>query len=240
MIRPAGAQVFGIDVDVVCFDNAVYYVPLYGANRYVSNQIRNKQYAEVQLHQLVGKVGATYEGSMIHAGTFFGDMLPSFSNKINGTVYAFEPVLENYLLARAASEVNQLENVLLLHAGLGTAPGITLVRTGDEQKHRAGGSKVNVGDIPEGVRTQTISLVSIDQFSIDDLVMIQLDVEGFEHHVLQGALKSIAAHHPVVVVEDQRKECAEVLTEFGYRDYGLVSTNTLYLTEDRARELGYA
>src|SRR3954452_24271622 len=155
-------QVFGIDVEVVEFDDAVYYVPDYGRHRYVAQQILKHKYAENNLHALVATVGATYAGSMVHAGTFFGDMLPSFSKKINGTVYAFEPVLENYLLARAASEVNDLRNVTLVHAGLGPDARIAHVDVGNSTTHGGGGSKIKHAAAVGARRSQPVALTAID------------------------------------------------------------------------------
>ena len=75
---------------------------------------------------------------MLHAGTFFGDMLPSFSRKTPGLVYAFEPVLENYLLAHQVTERNDLDNVLLFHAGLAEHARPGRVETRGPVRHRGG------------------------------------------------------------------------------------------------------
>ena len=93
-------RVFGLDTTVVRFDGSVYYVPNYADHRPVAQKILGRRYVEPALHDLVQAVMARRPGSMISAGTFFGDMLPSFSGKTPELVYAFEPVIENYLLAR--------------------------------------------------------------------------------------------------------------------------------------------
>ena len=64
---------------------------------------------------------------MVHAGTFFGDMLPSLSAKCPATVFAFEPVLENYVLAKLTVSENNLGNVLLLNSALGSSYGISSI-----------------------------------------------------------------------------------------------------------------
>ena len=43
---------------------------------------------------------------------------------------------------------------------------------------------------------QRVSLISIDQFAIEDLSLIQLDVEGFERQILEGHLKRLPATSP--------------------------------------------
>src|SRR5262249_48986670 len=133
------------------FGGAVYYVPGYGAHRPVARKTLNKRQVEPSPHQLVASVMAHRPGSMVHAGTFFGDMLPSFSGKTPGRVYAFEPVLENYLPPRAGVRANTVGNVVLFHAGLGAKPGVATVRTGKGKRHVGGAAKYS--PVPHGRRT---------------------------------------------------------------------------------------
>ncbi|KRF15831.1 FkbM family methyltransferase [Nocardioides sp. Soil796] len=234
------AKIFGIDTHVVNTQRATFFVPAYAAHRPVARRIANGRVAEPDLHKLVRTVLETYPGSMVHAGTFFGDMLPSFSAKCPGTVYAFEPVLENYLLARAVTEVNDLDNVVLFHAGLGSDLGVATLKVGDETQHFGGASYFLEGEADASARTQTTSILSLDHLMIEDLRLLQLDVEGFELQVLNGAAKSIAASRPVIVLEDGKANCGEFLRDLGYAGYGRVSNNYLYLLPEHVEALDYA
>ena len=197
---------FGIGTTVVTFDGFTYFVPEFAEHRLVAQRILSRQYAEPLLHQLVADVMAVRPGSMVHAGTFFGDMIPSFASKCTGTVYAFEPVVETYLCARQTVEVNALRNVVLNHAGLGASVGVAALKTYDGEVHRGGGAKVVGND--DGSQQMT-TILAIDQFGIDDLSLLQLDVEGSEEAALRGAADTIAKNQPVIVVEDNRaNSCA--------------------------------
>jgi FkbM family methyltransferase len=229
-------RIFGIKTTVVRFGGAVYFVPGYAEHRPASQKILKRQYTEPPLHRVVDTVMTRRPGSMVHAGTFFGDMLPSFSRKTPGLVYAFEPVAENYLLARAVVNANHLSNVMLFHAGLGARPGLASIETSDGEQHHGGGSRVVTDADHPTTRTQTISLLSIDQFAIEDLSLIHLDVEGFELQVLSGAVESIRKHQPVIVIEDSRRNCQQLLNSLGYRQVGTVARNFLYLTEKAEAE----
>lgn len=225
-------RVHGIKTAVVRFDEAVYFVPWYGVHRPVAASILRKKYSSPPLHSLVEAVMASRPGNMVHAGTFFGDMLPSFARKTPGLVYAFEPVLENYLLARRVTERNELDNVLLFHAGLAERSRPGLVETREEDRHRGGGSFVVSDPERQTFATQRVSLISIDQLAIEDLSLIQLDVEGFERQVLEGALATITRHQPVVVLEDFRKACANLLADLGYHHAAKIgSRDDVYLTD---------
>ena len=230
-------RIFGIRTAIVEFDGAAYYVPRYGAHRPVARCTLRRKYVSQPLHDLVETVMSCRPGSMVHAGTFFGDMIPSFSRRTPGMLYVFEPVLENYLMARAATTHNGLDNVMLFHAGLGAEPGLARVETGRRFRHRGGSSQVISDPAKPTFCAQPISLMSIDQFIIADLSLIQLDVEGYELPVLQGAIESIRRSQPVIVIEDNRKNCAGFLKQFGYEEVAQIGRKHAYLTAAAAVEL---
>jgi FkbM family methyltransferase len=224
-------RVHGVRAAVVEFDDAVYFVPRYALHRPVAGKTLRKKYVSPPLHALVGRVMDWRPGNILHAGTFFGDMLPSFSRKTPGLVYAFEPVLENYLLARRTVERNELDNVVLFHAGLGERTGQGKVETQRSTRRHRGGSSYIVSD-PERPTygTQRISLIPIDLLAVDDLSLLQLDVEGYERRVLEGARRTIARNEPVIVLEDDRDNCEELLSSMGYTLCGQAGRDHLYLT----------
>jgi FkbM family methyltransferase len=229
---PPKEKIFGIDTTVVRYDHAVFFVPDYAAHKPVAKKVLRKRRVTPPLHGLVAEVMALRSGSIVHAGAFFGDMLPSFSRKTTGLVYAFEPVIENYLLARAVMESNDLDNVVLLNAGLGDHVGIAWIETRKvaDGPHCGGMARI-VDPDTLGNESHRVPMLTVDQLGIEDLSLIQLDVEGFELPVLRGAVNAIAAHRPVIVVEDNLGECAALLAELGYAEAARLGLDHLYLTE---------
>jgi FkbM family methyltransferase len=233
------STLFGIDTTVVRLDGGIYFVPTYAAHRPVARRVLNGRYVSPPLHNLVAEVMRRRPGSMIHAGTFFGDMLVSFARRTTGTVYAFEPVIENYLLALSVLQANNLTNVMLIHAGLGTDRTIAQVQThGPGRAHYGGAARIMRDPAKKTFRPQQVALLSIDQFGFDDLSLIQLDIEGFELEALRGAARTIAAQHPVIVVEDNRGNCAQFLAEFGYRETARAGRDHVYMTQSGIDEIG--
>jgi FkbM family methyltransferase len=229
--RGSRERIFGLDVTVVRYDDAVFFVPDYAAHKPVAQKVLRKRRVTPPLHDLVAEAMTVRPGSMVHAGTFFGDMLPSFSRATTGRVFAFEPVVENHLLAQAVIEANDLGNVLLLNAALGQHTGIARIETRRVAggRHRGGMARI-VEEHAEGSESHMVPMLTIDQLGIDDLSLIQLDVEGFELPVLRGAADTIAAQRPVVVVEDNLAECAGMLAELGYAEAARLGRDHLYLT----------
>ena len=232
----------------VRFRHTTFLVPEYAAQVPVARRILGRTLVSPRLHKLVRTVMEERPGSMVHAGTFFGDMLTSFSRKTPGQLYAFEAVLENYLFARATIDANDLRNVLLFHAALGETNSLVEVQTAHQRGHHRGGASYVVeggaggagGDGVEG-RTgegrQLVPTLTIDQFAIPDLVLVQLDVEGYEAHVLRGAEKSVAASRPVVVVEDNSRQCPALLRGWSYTPVMTLGSDHVWAPAERADDV---
>ncbi|MCP4471368.1 MAG: FkbM family methyltransferase [Gammaproteobacteria bacterium] len=206
----AEAGLFKVAFEKLEMDGSLYFVPKYAEHRPAVQKVLNGEYYEPLTHEFVSKLCSLNKGSIVHAGTFFGDMIPNFSKAVSGTVYAFEPVLENYILAKLCVDNNCLDNVFLLNAALGsTVTNLRIDTNEDDGRHAGGGSKVaNDGSI--------CSSVTLDSLHLDDLILIQLDVEGHELEALRGAKDSIQRCRPLIAIEDNNKSCSDFLTANSY------------------------
>lgn len=152
-------------------------------------------------------------GAAIHAGMFFGDMLHTYSRSAE-RLYAFEPVLENYFLAKKNAENLGLANVVLVNAALSDSNGLTEIATHNAAGQFLGGAS-GLRDGHDG-RLELVPTFRIDDLPIEDLCMIQLDVEGHESSVLKGARATIDRFAPIILIEDNLNDCAALLTGSSY------------------------
>lgn len=213
MTEQASASSYQVDYREARVGDEIHFVPAYALRRPAAVRVLRGEHFEPLTHALVAKLMEMRPGPMVHAGTFFGDMLPSFSRACPARLYAFEPVLENYVLAKKCIEANRLTNVLLTNAGLSDSIEVAFMDTGDGDKHRGGASRLAEWGQPAMVTT-------IDSFAIEGLSVLQLDVEGHELAALKGAVKTIEASKPVILVEDNKRACDEFLQGLGYRRSG--------------------
>lgn len=195
-------------------DGFRYFVPDYARHRPAVRDVLNGNLYEPHTHVLVKKFFEKVKGSLVHAGTFFGDMLPGFSNSVDGKVYAFEPVLENFVLAKLCVEANQLENVILQNCALSDKFSNLRVNTSEGNNLHAGGaSRIDNSGV-------ICAAVPLDALGDDSIVMIQLDVEGHELVALKGAVQTIKKCRPVIAIEDNYRNCKNFLTDLQYEIVG--------------------
>jgi len=196
------------NLSFICVESSegVFFVPKYAAHRPASQAILNGRLYEPYTHIVIAEILRLRPGSLVHAGTFFGDMLPSFSKAASELVYAFEPVLENYLLAKLCVQENNLGNVLIQNAGLSSSITVARINTAAGNGDHLGGAS-HISD-----SGQSTTLLTIDSLAISNLSIIQLDVEGHELEALKGAIQTIKTHWPVIMIEDNHNNCAEFLT----------------------------
>lgn len=118
-----------------------YFVPLHHSRPAV-NAIKEGQVYEKDTLEFIE---AIYEKGtdVIHAGTYFGDMLPFFSSLVKeNNVWAFEPVALNYDCATKNIQLNDLKNVNLFHLALSDKTTQLIMNTMENGEFLGGGSKI--------------------------------------------------------------------------------------------------
>lgn len=217
-----------------------YFTPLSSQQRPAVQQILNGNVYEP--HTIKFMIDNCGDGDIIHAGTFFGDFLPAISNAVvsDAKVWAFEPNFENFRCAQITTLINQLDNVELFNCGLGdvktTSKMIVQSRTG-----------VNLGGMSRILKTQekTGKTIEVEVNRIDDIIpqnrsisIIQLDVEGYEKQVLNGALETIARCKPLLLLEDNENIIGsewfnQHIRSMGYEIHKKIHANTLLVIKSK-------
>ena len=192
-------------------------VPSAARHRPAVKSFMNGKYYEAFSHSSFKKILSHRQGNAVHAGAFFGDMLHTLSQSAN-TVYAFEPVLDNYVLAKLNTAKLGLENVMLFNAGLAAAPGWAMMQVRSDSGVFAGGaSAIVAGESTTSPLFERVPVFALDDLPISNVTLLHLDVESYELEVLNGAKRLIAESKPVILLEDNAKNCAPFLEAQGYR-----------------------
>jgi len=217
---------FQIEYTHLTLSGDQYFAPKYALHRPAVNDLLNGSFYEPDTHDFVSNFCGAFKGSMVHAGTFFGDMIPNFSKYVSGSVYAFEPVLENYILAKLCVNSNKLSNVILMNSALsGSLENLYINTSEGDGKHAGGGSTISDNG-------EVCVAINIDRLNIDDLVLIQLDVEGHELFALTGAQETIKKSRPVIAIEDNNDNCTEFLISLEYESVGQIPGLTIWVPSE--------
>jgi FkbM family methyltransferase len=173
-------------------------------------------------------------GDIVHAGTYFGDMLPAAARACGetGLVWACEPNRENFRCAAITVAINRLSNVRLHHGALGDRSGTaTVMVRGPAGESLGGRSRVVEPDAAPAATTEQVPMLRIDDLVPADrfVALIQLDVERHERQALDGAMTTIRRCLPAIIVETLPDDVwlAANLGPLGYRQAGKVGPNTL-------------
>jgi len=170
---------------------------------------------EVALFAQMLKPGMT----VVDVGANIGAHTVYFATAVGarGRVFAFEPQRIIYQMLCGNVALNMHGNVVAVQAALGASPGRIVVPRVDYTK---GGNFGQVA-LDSAQPGETVNVQTLDAYSLKSCHLIKIDVEGMEQSVLEGARKTLAAHQPILYVENDREEKSAGLIKWlldaGYR-----------------------
>lgn len=199
---------------VIDRDGLRYVVP---ANSYIAIGASPNQIAhfdgdvfEPEMSYLIDGLIAE-DDVVLDIGANVGLHTVAFARKAHrGHVFAFEPVPEMAEQNSANCALNRLSNVTLLNYGLGAEPGKIQMTVNVAGAGMQGTSSFiethNIRANPDDYEVRDIPVRRLDDI-IEELApqgrigFIKIDTEGYDTHVLEGGLKTIEIHRPIMIVE---------------------------------------
>lgn len=207
-----------------------FYLPYYKEDWIQSHILKNNNYFEYKELDFVcfkwgdGRLGKLLHGNtVIDIGANIGNHTLYYINECGaGCSYCFEPMGSTFEMLKKNVELNNIsEKVRLFNYCVGSSSGMASVSSYNIK---------NIGGTTfEASTSGDVELVTIDQFQYEgSVVLIKIDVEGYEMEVLKGMGNTIRLHKPILQIEIRNKNFNEVnhlLEKEGYigflieRDY---------------------
>jgi FkbM family methyltransferase len=226
-------------IDPVVYKNKYgsYYLPLNHDHRPAIKKIKMGEVYERETLEFIEVIYKPHT-HIVHAGAYFGDMLPFFSKLVGeqNKVWAFEPIKLNYECAKATLSLNGINNVILMNNALSSEARRLPMRVIDSEGKPCGGSCSIIPSHSPSKNVETVQTILLDELLPEDepISLIHLDVEGHEIEALTGALKIIEKNHPVVILEvwdHKKKEINHFMKTLHYKAVKIVNGNTVYIHE---------
>lgn len=182
--------------------------------------------------QEIQKSSVVYD---IGANTGFYTLLASELVGNEGKVIAFEPFPENIFVLKKHTEINNLENVMIMEVAVSNENGKSFFSIAESSSEGCLVSK------------KTEKTIEVPTVSIDDLISkkiilppnyIKIDVEGAELNVLNGAKKTLSEFKPKIFLATHddfkpniHSNCVEFLKSCDYKIVPIGSNNLLIANE---------
>ena len=138
-------------------------------------------------------------------------------------VYSFEPIQSTFDVLCKNLELNRCENVEAYNIALGEKETLCSIKNADP--NNIGGTQL------EPDEKGSIITKDLDSFSLKEVSLIKIDVEGMEYDVLMGAKKTINTNRPYILIEiwpDNYTKVSHLLELYGY-SLGFALPNDNYL-----------
>lgn len=176
---------------------------------------------------------------IIDAGAYRGDTALPLSKLTNKTVWAFEPFDESFEILKKHIDINNADNIVPIKKSVGDIDGEkTLFLTGNDFS--------GITSKPEYRYEKDWDELIVEECSIDKFVeennikigYINVDVEGGELNLLNGAIDTIKSQKPILAISiyHQLKDFFEIILwiknlDMGY-EFEIIKENPNYFLQE--------
>jgi len=164
---------------------------------------------------------------VLDIGTNVGTHAFAFSRftGARGLVIAIDAQERMHNLLVLSVALNAVDNIRCIRAIAGRKTGVCFVPPENHEARKDFGSVSYLDSSAKSNRGRgliPVSMITLDDLSLESCNLIKIDVEGMELDVLLGAGETIARHRPPIYFEQARKEYfAETFEFFQRADYSL-------------------
>jgi FkbM family methyltransferase len=146
----------------------------------------------------------------------------------HGTVHVFEPQMKMFSENVINMSVNNCKNIIFHRNAVGNDN--KLIEMNLSNPYNEGGTSIGSGG-------DKVQMVRLDDFRLNNVSIIKMDVEGFEIAVIQGAKQTILRNKPVMIIEiwtstgNETKAKIATIEKLGYKSHHLGGDDYLFLPE---------
>ena len=192
------------------------YLPL----RLNLNNLRGRSEFDVKFLGKFVRPGSVVVDVGAHKGLY---SIPLY--KIGCTVYSFEP--NAFCAALLEGWAARKDRARVFRVGLSDESGAAELSIPVDQAGRQHIASASVCKGFEGqCITEEITLRRLDEYELDDLAFLKIDVEGLEDKVIRGAINTVRKYLPVMLIEIEERHRStpvgvvfDTLYGLGYRSF---------------------
>ena len=225
-------------IDNFCFDNYALY-PVENRDIFYVDEIfdlikthyiKKGLVWENNIHQLL-KLYAKPGTVAIDIGGHMGIYTLNLSRLVgeSGTVHVFEPQVKMFTELLINMSLNKCNNIIFHRRALG-----------DEEKWvemfsplQGNEGMAYVKDIQDSSSTEKVRMQRLDDFHLDKVSFMKIDVEGYEMEVIKGGKETIMRNKPVMIIEiwqgPENHERIKEIEKLGYVSAHLEGDDYLFL-----------
>jgi FkbM family methyltransferase len=184
--------------------NKLKYALFPNDNAVTSSIIQGWQYEPYFFEFLKINCIETYGKDIVDVGANNGNFAVEFSHLAGdeGKVHSFEPQRIIYYQLCGNVFMNGLDNVYCHNVAIGDKQGITFI----DKPNYLSLESVNFGNVSlkkqfDYNKTDIVDMKTLDEYDFNDVILIKIDVQGYEPNVIEGAKETIKKHRPYLFVE---------------------------------------
>lgn len=129
----------------------------------------------------------------------------------NGRVFSFEP--QRIIFQQLCGNIfaNGFDNVWAFNIAVGSYDGLVKMEV---PNYYVSETPINLGDVSvqnktSRTDTEEVQIIRLDSLEFLNLILIKIDVQGYECEVIEGAKETISKHRPFLYIEVEPTQLAK-------------------------------